>query len=97
MGGAGAATVHLFGEPLHRAGLPYGLGGLRCAALFGLLCEPSIDAAASTGREAMSAECSNGLLLEEAALLQGCLANALRNSVMLARCGRRTATFASLR
>ena len=33
--GDGSFEFVLFGEPLHRAGLPYGLGGLRLAALLG--------------------------------------------------------------
>jgi len=33
--GDGSLGFVLFGEPLHRAGLPYGLGGLRLAALLG--------------------------------------------------------------
>src|SRR5215813_375626 len=47
----GSFAFVLFFEPLHRAGLPYGLDGLRFAAQFGLLCEPAVVVKDALARE----------------------------------------------
>ena len=40
--GSGSARFLLLGGPFHRAGLPYGLGGLRFAALLGRFFFPAV-------------------------------------------------------